>query len=265
MLPFSLFAQKNKIPIHPGLSTVVEIDDPKEVIDGFNLYLPKSYSKTKLDYPVLVFLQGGLGVGGEIQDINNWGLPKMLVEENMLQSEWNQHLLDSFIVISPHMVGGSFKERQFYNQEAAFRDILDIVNRNLRADPNRYYLTGLSRGGHGTWGLASRMEDVFAAVAPICGGLHGVETYEPFDQIAVWVFHNTGDDRVGYQNSVKGVKAIEMATTMKFKALNSVNPSPNHYMKERYLFSSIEKEGHDAWTDAYGQVHLYKWLLLQTK
>ena len=38
--------------------------------------------------------------------------------------------------------------------------------------PRRVYLTGLSQGGIGTWGLASdpRYVGLFAAIAPVCGG-----------------------------------------------------------------------------------------------
>ena len=40
----------------------------------------------------------------------------------------------------------------------------------LPIDQDRVYLTGLSMGGYGTWDLAARFPELFAAAAPICGG-----------------------------------------------------------------------------------------------
>ena len=49
--------------------------------------------------------------------------------------------------------------------------ILDETLARYRVDPDRVYLTGLSYGGFGTWYLASRHPQRFAAIAPIIGGL----------------------------------------------------------------------------------------------
>ena len=35
---------------------------------------------------------------------------------------------------------------------------------------SRVYLIGMSMGGFGTWALANRMPDRFAAISPMCGG-----------------------------------------------------------------------------------------------
>lgn len=47
---------------------------------------------------------------------------------------------------------------------------LQNVLKTEAADPARVYLIGLSMGGYGSWDLATRHPDWFAAVAPICGG-----------------------------------------------------------------------------------------------
>ena len=47
---------------------------------------------------------------------------------------------------------------------------LDHVMKEYPVDENRVYLTGLSMGGYGSWDLAERMPERFAAVVPVCGG-----------------------------------------------------------------------------------------------
>ena len=38
-------------------------------------------------------------------------------------------------------------------------------------DDNRVYLTGESMGGWGTWNVATRHPELFAAIAPVFGGV----------------------------------------------------------------------------------------------
>ncbi len=40
----------------------------------------------------------------------------------------------------------------------------------FNVDEDRVYLTGLSMGGYGTWYTAMARPDLFAAIAPVCGG-----------------------------------------------------------------------------------------------
>ena len=53
------------------------------------------------------------------------------------------------------------------------RDIMEVIaqaKRLFNVDEDRIYLTGDSMGGWGTWNIASRHPDVFAAIAPVFGG-----------------------------------------------------------------------------------------------
>ncbi|MBI4879185.1 MAG: prolyl oligopeptidase family serine peptidase [Planctomycetes bacterium] len=53
--------------------------------------------------------------------------------------------------------------------ERLVMDLIDAAKRCLDIDPNRVYITGTSMGGFGTWGLAARHPDVFAAAAAFAG------------------------------------------------------------------------------------------------
>ena len=253
------------VPTAPGKLTTVEKSYTDGVIDGYTVYVPKSYGKPQTTYPIILFLHGGLGVGGEVAVVNEQPLPQLLLIEPDPQSERDQYLRDSFIIISPHLTEGSFRDRQFYNQAPAIRQMLGEILKAYRADPNRVYVTGLSRGGHGTWGLASRMNDFFAAAVPICGALHGVDDPSTLKEMPIWTIHNTGDELVDYNGTVKAVAEIEKQSGKKFLRLSSTDIADEPYLENTRIFTSFQRDGHDAWTDVYENVEVYKWLLRQKR
>ena len=194
-LEINLVSQQSILNTVPGENVVVPCECPGDVIDGYLLYLPRDYDKSDLYYPLLVFFQGGLGVGGEIRDLANWALPEVLSAGDTGNEELDGLRLDSFIVISPHMSAGN-TGRQYSQHEEAIRKIMEEVSCTYRVDDQRIYLTGLSRGGHGTWGLASRMTDKVAAIMPICGGLQDIIDMDNLKEMPIWLAHNTGDEVV---------------------------------------------------------------------
>ena len=83
-------------------------------------------------------------------------------------------------------------------QERLAGRILDDVLANYKADPKCIHLTGLSRGGHGTWGLAELLPDTFASIAPIAGNPSAVKHHGRLAKSAIWVAHNRGDNSAGF-------------------------------------------------------------------
>lgn len=244
----------------PGGLVTVKLDDAEDSnIDGYTLYLPESHDKSESKFAVLVYLQGGYGVGGEISNINNWGLPRLIRDESDLSNERNKLLLDSFIVVSPHIIGGEYHEHP-----EVVKQILDTVMTKYKADPNRVYLTGLSRGGHGTWGLASRMPNTFAAISPIASDPDHIADHAALANSAIWIAQNTGD-RFPHSDVLQASKEIEEAGKLKFYHIDRPTAAGTEYLKHRYVFSSPVAKGHDAWTDMYESVEFYKWLLKQRR
>jgi len=71
------------------------------------------------------------------------------------------------IVLEPHGRGNA----QYLG--IGERDVLHCLaeaRRQFAVDEDRVYVTGESMGGHGTWAIATRHPDLFAAAAPIFGG-----------------------------------------------------------------------------------------------
>lgn len=237
--------------------TTVEKNYPESRIDGYNLYVPKSCTSQSDAYPVIVFLQGGLGVGGDVDVIYGWGLPKMLKEPETIDADLKKLVTDTFVVIMPHI-----QEGQFYTNEKAIQSIIQEVASNHNIDTKRIYLTGLSRGGHGTWGLASRIPETFAAIAPICGGNHGISDYTSLAQLPIWNSHNTGDRRVNYNNSERTISRLESAG-LSFHKTKSI--ASTDYKKYDHIFTATDSDSHDAWTEMYTDASVYNWFLKYRK
>lgn len=103
--------------------------------------------------------------------------------------------------------------------------------RDHRIDPQRIYLTGFSMGGYGSWELAARRPDLFAAVVPICGG--GDTKWAPsLKEIPLWAVHGVEDQTIPPHRSREMIQALQ-----------SVGGTP-HY-------TELSGIGHDSWHHAY--------------
>ncbi len=63
-------------------------------------------------------------------------------------------------------------EEQLRERQLSERDVLnvvDLVKREYKVDPNRTYLMGHSMGGFGVWYLGAKYADMWAAIAPMSG------------------------------------------------------------------------------------------------
>ncbi len=250
----------------PGELVAVHGAFPGGIVDGYSLYLPRSYGDGDTTYPTIVFLTGGCGVGGDVGDLACWGLPKRIAErvdeeDDDLLSRYDRLLLDTFIVIAPHMTGGSYEERQFYDQEEAIARILDRVAAEHRVDEERVYLTGAGRGGHGTWGLASRMPDRFAAIAPIRGFLDGVVDWDALAELPIWTAHRVEDDQVPYAESAAAVTRLEDAGGEAFLRLDALDASDADLDGTSRVFTTIATDEGGSWPNLYERPEFFDWLL----
>jgi len=251
-----LIAQDIKKDAHPGKFYTVEKSYENSNVDGYNLYIPNSCTNDSKAFPVIVFLQGGLGVGGRVDAIFNWELPKELKETRELGSELKELKLNTFIYVMPHISSG-----QYYENVDAIKEIISAVSRNYNVDEHRIYLTGLSKGGHGTWGVASKMPEAFAAIAPICGADYGISDYRNLAKIPILTTHNIFDHRVDYNQTKDIVLKIEEISGKKFsqsKTIYEVDYENNDLI---FISDEGEQKGHDAWTEVYNNLNFYKWLL----
>lgn len=94
-------------------------------------------------------------------------------------------------------------------------------------DANRIYVSGVSRGGYGSWNFISLRPDLFAAAMPVCGG--GDPTFAPnMVNVAIWAFHGEDDINVPVSGSRDMIAAIKKS---------GGNPK----------YTEFEDTGHDIW------------------
>ncbi|MBT8478659.1 MAG: prolyl oligopeptidase family serine peptidase [Gemmatimonadetes bacterium] len=126
--------------------------------------------------------------------------------------------------------------------------LIDHVLATYDADPDRLYLTGLSYGGFGTWDLASRHPELFAAIAPVVGWGHP-QLMPPLADppMPMWVFAGGRDGAVLTKHFFAGLNELERLG----------HPDVR--------FTIHEDMNHDVWERVYGGQDLYDWLLRQLR
>lgn len=214
---------------------VFEIELTSKTRLNYLLYLPDDYDVSEDDYPLLLFLHGMGERGDDLKKIKTQGLPARLEKQHDLP----------FIVVAPECPLESWWDFHL----DTLMSLLDVIVKEQRVDTRRIYLTGLSMGGFGTWGLASLHPDRFAAIAPICGGLvHWVDlerAVQALKTMPIWTFHGAKDTIVPISQTERLVDALRMAgSDVRF----TVYPNANH----------------DSWTETYANPALYDWLLSHT-
>ena len=234
--------------------------DPKDVFEArtfkgegetelrYRLMKPEDYDPKK-KYPLVLFLHGA----GERGDDNTIQLvhgmadfarddnrdqyrcfvmaPQCPKNKKWVEVDWSQSFHDM-----PEEPSESI---------ALTMQAIDALKKEFGLDEERFYVTGLSMGGYGTWDLISRYPDKFAAAVPICGG--GDEVYAArLTKIPIWAFHGTLDKAVPPQRSRRMIKAIEVAGG-----------------KPKY--TEYPEVGHDSWVKAYSDPEMLAWLFSQQR
>lgn len=205
-------------------AVVAKVEVRRQAECRYLLYLPPDYD-SQARWPLILFLHGMGERGDDIEKVKIHGPPKLIAGGRQFP----------FIVVSPQCPGD-----QSWNAEV-LNALLDRIERECKVDPDRIYVTGLSMGGFGTWGLACAHPDRFAAIAPICGGGDPALARRVRD-LPAWVFHGDADRVVSIDMSKRMVEAVKaVGGDVKFTVYPGV--------------------GHDSWTRTYEDPQLYEWFL----
>ncbi len=199
------------------------------------LYLPPEYdTQAAKRWPLILFLHGFGERGDSLTDlelVKLHGIPKVVENGKDLP----------FIVVSPQCSRQSW----WTLQTEVLKSLLDAIIANYSVNPAQVYLTGLSMGGYGSWTLGAAYPELFAAVAPICGG--GVRSQAAkLKNVPVWAFHGGQDDVVRPHRSEEMVTALQQAGD---DAKLTIYPDLTH----------------NSWTITYDNPELYDWFLSHQK
>lgn len=193
------------------------------------VYLPEGYQESEKKYPLLMFLHGSAEAGSDLEKVKRNGPPKLVEDGKSFP----------YIIVSPQL---SRKITQNWDPELV-DEIYEKVKEEFRIDEKKFYLTGVSMGGAGTWNYALTHPEKLAAIAPICGWGNPSKACEMKD-VPTWAFHGE-EDRVINVKTTKGM----------IDALQACGAAPK--------LTLYPKVGHDAWTRAYADPELFAWLSSQ--
>jgi predicted peptidase len=127
-----------------------------------------------------------------------------------------------------------------------FENFFKEVTARYRIDTERVYLIGPSLGGSGTWYIAARYPERFAASAPMSGFTSHLDfidkNMDKLIDLPVWAFHRKLDTVVPFEETERIVRRLEG--------------------KNRNLRFSAEPDlGHDIHWQVYPGQEIYDWLL----
>lgn len=204
-------------------------------------------------FPVLLFLHGA-GERGSDNRVQLKHFPEKMAAEAM-RREFPCFLIAPQCELNQQWVNAPWGDKtakpmadQPGEMLAYAMACLDWVMKDKadRIDPARVYVTGLSMGGYGTWEIAARRPDLFAAAAPVCGGGDENQAAKLKD-LPIWAFHGDKDTVVWPVRSEAMIAAVKQ-----------VGGQPK--------LTLLPGVGHNAWSTAYDpKSGLLTWLFAQKK
>lgn len=195
----------------------------------FIAYVPECLS----EHPGLLIQLHGAGERGN----GNAELDKVLVHG--FSRIVNDDNLKDCILVMPQCPQDTFWVAKIESLKA----FIDRVVSLYHIDTGRIYLCGLSMGGFGTWYTAMAYPDLFAAIAPCCGG--GMAWNAEVLKMPIWTFHGKEDTVVSPNQTLEMVEKLK-----------KMNPD--------FKYTLYDGVGHDSWVRAFSQ-ELLQWLLAQRK
>lgn len=200
-----------------------------EKVFPYIAYVPDQLSSS----PALIIQLHGAGERGcgneDLDMVLVHGFSKIVSDENLKDA----------ILIMPQCPKESF----WAARVESIKKFIDKAIVDFSIDASRIYLCGLSMGGFGTWYTAMAYPDLFAAIAPCCGG--GMAWNADVLKMPIWAFHGLADTVVSARHT------IEMIDKLK-------NSNPN------LKYDLYEGVGHNSWERAFS-TELLQWLLSHKK
>jgi hypothetical protein len=89
-------------------------------------------------------------------------------------------------------------------------DAIFKLEEEMNIDARRRYVTGVSRGGYGSWHFITTRPDMFAAAIPVCGG-GNPQLASRIRDVSVWAFHGALDRNVPVSGSRDMIDALKKA------------------------------------------------------
>jgi predicted peptidase len=186
------------------------------------LYLPPDYGTSEKRWPIILYLHGGSQRGDNLDNLKSYGLAALL----------DKGLSVPFVVVSPQCPANS----SWVDHEETLIQLVDNISSAYQVDPERIYLTGHSLGGRGTWFLAYRHPEKFAAIVPVADAPTDESWASQIAKVPIWTLHGTKDDLAPFEKTEKFVETLKkLGADVKLTPL----PDRDHYILDVYENNDI--------------------------
>ena len=175
----------------------------------YRVYVPKAYAAGKAT-PLVIALHG-LGANEDSFFDSYDRLPPQLAEKHgFLLAAPLGYRVDGFY--GSRIMGGSdvtSRRRGEYSEKDVL-EVLRLMKANYTVDESRIYLIGHSMGAIGTWALAAKYPQTWAAVAAFAG-TGSPELAEAMKAIPQFIVHGDNDPTVNVSGSRNMTSALKQA------------------------------------------------------
>ena len=207
----------------------------------YRLFVPPGYDK-RTKYPLVLWLHGGAGRGTDnLKQISGGNT----IGSHVWTRAANQAKHPCFVVAPqcPDEASWSTFDTVIPGRQLEMvLELLQELQKTYSLDPKRFYVTGQSLGGFGTWAIVSQHPEMFAAAMPVCGG--GNESAAKLIKTPIWAFHGEKDQTVRVERSRQMIAAIKQA-----------GGSPK--------YTEYAGEGHAIWEKVFSEPELLPWVFAQ--
>jgi pimeloyl-ACP methyl ester carboxylesterase len=173
--------------------------NPKDVHYHYLSYTPKEYNTDpSKKWPLIIYLHGGSDRGTDLTKLYSSGIPDQIYRGREFP----------FIIIAPQC-----PTHIRWSTDNWFENLYEEINEKYRIDTNRVYLTGFSLGGAGTWYIAAKYADKFAAIAPMGGFTSHMDfidnNIDRLIDMPIWAFHGKIDNVVPFEETERIIKKLD--------------------------------------------------------
>jgi poly(3-hydroxybutyrate) depolymerase len=173
----------------------------------YRVYVPTAYDG-KRPYPLIVALHG-LGANEDsFMDSYSRTVPTLAEQRGYIVVAPLGFRVDGFYGFRLTTDASPGDRRRVEMSELDVMEVLKRARADYRIDDSRIYLMGHSMGAIGTWAIAAKYPDIWAALAPF-SGLGNPATIEKFKHIPQIVIHGDADPTVNVSGSRNMVEAMK--------------------------------------------------------
>jgi polyhydroxybutyrate depolymerase len=173
------------------------------------LHIPPQYDSQKV-FPLIILFHGG--GGNARQALDHYGLAEKADREGfVLVAPNGTGRMRNFLLTWNVGFGFGYAMRNNIDDVGFTRELINEIEKNVKIDPERIFLTGISNGGILCHFIAAKLSRKIAAIAPVVATIGGKRNNEdpyiippqPEEAVSVIAFNGLLDERIPYSGGLQ--------------------------------------------------------------